>query len=155
MLGVGYTRHSLEVDWERLGNLMEQRLGDSYYKQAIDSSLQFSKVKYTDYSLSVGYGYNWVFAYNWLCNATLMGSLSYKHSTSDVQQASKNFFRDFDFKNISLDGVLRLGVVWNNTRWYSGASAIFHAYNYRKDQFKTNNIFGSVNIYFGYNFGKR
>ncbi len=154
MLGIGYTRHSLEVDWERLGDLMEERLGDSYYTAALDSSMQFSKVKYTDYSVSLGYGYNWVFAYNWLCNATLMGSLSYKHSTSDIQ-SKKDFFRDFDFKNLNLDGTLRLGVVWNNTRWYSGLSAIFHAYNYRKDQFKTNNIFGSVNIYFGYNFGRR
>ncbi len=155
MLGIGYTRHSLEVDWEKLGELVEQRLGSAYGETSIDSSLKFSKVKYTDYSISGGYGINWVFAYNWLFNASLMGSLSYKRSTSDVQQQSKDFFRDFDFKNINLDGVLRLGLVWNNTRWYAGGSAVFHAYNYRKEQFRTNNIFGSVNIYFGYNFGRR
>lgn len=155
MLGIGYTRHSLEVDWEKLSALVESRVGSAFDGASIDSTLMFSKVKYTDYSISLGYGYNWVFAYNWLFNATLMGSLSYKRSTSDVQQKSKDFFRDFDFKNINLDGVLRLGVVWNNTRWYAGFSSIFHAYNYRKDQFKTNNIFGSVNIYFGYNFGRR
>lgn len=155
MLGIGYTRHSLEIDWQKLGALVEQRLGSDYGEATIDSSMMFSKVKYTDYSISGGYGINWVFAYNWLFNASLMGSLSYKRSTADVQQQSKDFFRDFDFKNINVDGVLRLGLVWNNTRWYAGASAIFHAYNYRKDQFRTNNIFGSVNVYFGYNFGRR
>ncbi len=155
MLGIGYTRHSLEIDWQKLGAIMEQRIGPQYGQAAIDSSMMFSKVKYTDYSFSGGYGINWVFAHDWLFNASLMGSLSYKRSTSDVKQRSSDFFRDFDFKNFNIDGVLRLGLVWNNTRWYAGMSSIFHAYNYRKDQFRTNNIFGSVNIYFGYNFGRR
>ena len=155
MMGIGYTRHSLEVDWAKLADLVEQRLGATNADGIIDSSMRFSKVKYTDYSVSGGYGINWVFAYNWLFNASAMASLSYKRSTSDVQNEEKDFFRTFDFKNINLDGLFRLGLVWNNTRWYAGASAVFHAYNYRKDQFKTNNIFGSVNIYFGYNFGRR
>lgn len=155
MMGIGYTRHSLEVDWAKLADLVEQRLGTTNADGIIDSSMRFSKVKYTDYSVSGGYGINWVFAYNWLFNASAMASLSYKRSTSDVQNEEKDFFRTFDFKNINLDGLFRLGLVWNNTRWYAGASAVFHAYNYRKDQFKTNNIFGSVNIYFGYNFGRR
>ena len=155
MLGIGYTRHSLEIDWEKLGALVDQRLGTNYGATAIDTSMMFSKVKYTDYSISGGYGINWVFAYNWLFNASLMGSLSYKRSLSDVKQKSNDLFRDFDFKNINLDGVLRLGLVWNNTRWYVGASSVFHAYNYRKDQFKTNNIFGAGNIYVGYNFGRQ
>ena len=45
--------------------------------------------------------------------------------------------------------------MWNNTRWYAGASAILHGYSYHKDTFSTNNAFGSINIYFGYNFVKR
>lgn len=155
MLGIGYTRHSLEVDWQKLGSVLEQRLGSEFDEASIDSSLMFSKVKYIDYSVSGGYGINWVFAYNWLLNASLMGSLAYKRSMSDVERQSKDFFRAFDFKNINIDGVLRLGLVWNNTRWYAGMSSIFHAYNYRKDQFRTNNIFGSVNFYFGFNFGRR
>ena len=64
-------------------------------------------------------------------------------------------FRDFSFRNFNLDGVGRFGFVWNNTKWYVGANAIFHAYNYHKSQFSTNNFFGSVNIYAGMNFGKR
>ena len=34
-------------------------------------------------------------------------------------------------------------------------SMIFHAYNYRRSNFSTNNFFGSVNLYVGFNFGKR
>ena len=34
-------------------------------------------------------------------------------------------------------------------------SAILHAYNYRKENFSTNNFFGSVNLYAGLNFGRK
>ena len=46
-------------------------------------------------------------------------------------------------------------MVWNNTKWFAGMSAIFHTYNYKKDQFSTNTTFGNVNVYVGFNFGKR
>ena len=64
-------------------------------------------------------------------------------------------FRDFSFRNFNLDGIGRFALVWNNSRWYAGTSCILHSYNYRKSRFSTNNVFGSFNIYFGYNFGKR
>ena len=63
------------------------------------------------------------------------------------------FFLYFNFKNIMLDGVSRVGLVWNNMRWYSGASAVFHSYNYHKSNFSANTMFGNVYIYAGYNFG--
>jgi hypothetical protein len=40
-------------------------------------------------------------------------------------------------------------------RWYAGASVIVRSYNYHKSQFAANNIFGSLNMYVGYNFGAR
>ena len=54
MMGIGYTRHSLEVDWAKLADLVEQRLGTTNADGIIDSSMRFSKVKYTDYSISGG-----------------------------------------------------------------------------------------------------
>ena len=61
----------------------------------------------------------------------------------------------FQFKNFNIDGIGRFGLVYNNMRWYAGASAILHTYNYQKSQFSTNNTFGNFNIYTGYNFGTR
>ena len=43
-------------------------------------------------------------------------------------------------------------VVYNNTRWYVGASAILRTNNYRTSRFRANNVFGSLNAYIGYNF---
>ncbi|MBR6455653.1 MAG: DUF4421 family protein, partial [Prevotella sp.] len=66
-----------------------------------------------------------------------------------------SLLRDFSFRNFNFDGVGRFGLVWNNTRWYAGSSVILHTYRYSESQFSTNTLFGNLNFYFGYNFGKR
>ena len=109
----------------------------------------FSKIRYTDISLSGGYAYNYVFSKNWLLAISLSLAIGYKHSSGDLQHNGFRF-RDFSFSNISLDGVGRFGIVWNNDKWYAGSSAILHSYNYNKPQFSTSNLFGSINIYVGF-----
>ena len=174
MVGLGYTQHQLEVDWDKLSNIVDERLnqksrnqqnqeartqlnqeGEIQTKAKIDSSLMFSKVRYSDYSATVGYGYNWVFAKNWLFNASLSVGLAYNHSRSDDPEQDKFNLKNFNFKNFNIDGVGRFGVVWNNDKWYAGISSVIHSYNYHKDHFSTNNSFGSLNIYVGVNFGKK
>lgn len=152
LAGFGYTRHKLDINWQDFYELANERLGAGYLDDAIDTTLQRSKVDYTDFSLSGGYAYNWVFARNWLFDISLQLAIAYKHTKSDANR-KRGVFREFDFSNFNLDGISRIGIVWNNMRWYAGANAIFHAYNYRKKQFQTNNVFGNVNFYFGYNFG--
>ncbi len=157
MVGLGYTNHELEVDWKMLGAIVDERLNQSVAdneKARIDSSLMFSKVKYSDYSATVGYAYNWVFAKNWLFNASLSMGLAYNLSSSDNGN-EKLQFKNFNFKNFNFDGIGRFGIVWNNTKWYAGANTIIHSYNYKKDNFSTNNSFGSLNIYVGVNFGRK
>lgn len=166
MVGLGYTQHQLEVDWDKLSNIVDERLNQNPMNQLnqearnqmearIDSSLMFSKVRYSDYSATVGYGYNWVFAKNWLFNASLSVGLAYNHSRSDDPELDKFNLKNFNFKNFNIDGVGRFGVVWNNDKWYAGISSVIHSYNYHKDHFSTNNSFGSLNIYVGVNFGKK
>lgn len=154
LCGIGYTRHSLSIDWEKLYSLVERNLGGEIAEQYMDKTLKMKKLKYTDVSASGGYAYNWVFAHNWLAAISLSLSLGYKGSSSDSNKSSFTF-KDFSFHNFNIDGVGRFGVVYNNMKWYVGANSIFHTYNYRKSQFYTNSIFGSVNIYVGFNFGKR
>lgn len=153
MCGIGYTQHSLSIDWEKLYNIVESRLGSNVAASHMDKDLKMNKVKYTDISFSGGYGYNWVFAHNWLAAASLSLALGYKSSWSDSNH-EKFYFKDFSFHNFNIDGVGRFGIVWNNMRWYYGANAIMHTYNYHKSKFSTNNIFGSLNIYIGVNFGR-
>ena len=154
LFGIGFTSQKLSVDWEALAETMNKYLGKELTESVFDSSLVKGEVNYDDLSLQVGYAYNWVFARNCLFNASLSLALAYKHSSGDSDH--KNFtFRDFNFDNFNIDGVSRFGIVWNNTKWYIGSSAILHAYNYHKSNFYTNSVFGSLNFYIGFNFGHK
>ena len=153
LAGIGYTKHTLKIDWEKLYAIVADGLGHATAEKYMDSELKMKKIKYTDISLSGGYAYNWVFAHNWLAAASLSLAVGYKSSSGDTDHGMFTF-KDFSFHNFNIDGVGRLGIVWNNMRWYYGANAIMHTYNYHKSKFSTNNLFGSLNIYIGVNFGR-
>ncbi len=149
MAGLGYLAHTIDFDYEKMESLAKQHLGQEVQ---LDSAFNFKSVRYHDISASVGYAYNWVFARNWLFCSSLSMALAYKNSYS--QNEAKNV-KSFSFSNFNIDGIGRFGLVWNNTRWYAGASVIMRAYNYYKSRFSTNNIFGDLNVYVGINFGPR
>ena len=152
MFGGGYTRHSLKLDYDKLKNSVGKVAPET--AERLDSGLMFKEIKYTDIALSAGYGYNWVFSTNWLLSVSLSAALGYKHSTGD-RLVDLSLLRDFSITNFNLDGVGRLGLIWNNSKWYFGAYGIVHSYNYHKSQFQTNNYFGNVNVYIGFNFGRK
>lgn len=154
LCGLGYTKHSLSVDWEKLYSLVANNLGEDIAQKYMDSELKLTKVKYTDLSVSCGYAYNLVFAHNWLASASVSMAVGYKSATSNDNHGLFSF-KEFSFKNFNLDGVGRFGIVWNNMKMYYGASAILHTYNYSKAKFSTNTIFGSINLYVGFNFGRK
>ena len=56
LLGIGYTQHSLDVNWGELNRVISNRLGNQVPANPIDSTLMFSEIKYTDISIS-----------GWLC----------------------------------------------------------------------------------------
>ena len=129
LLGIGYTEHELEVNWDKLTNLVDEKLNKNLTnggtpEAKIDSSLMFSKVKYSDVNVTCGYAYNWVFAKNWLFNASLSVGVAYNRSKSDNEREHLDI-------------------------------TIIDSYYYKKKQFSSNNSFGSLNIYVGVNFGRK
>ena len=54
-------------------------------QQQLSPSLKFHSLRYTDYNLSVGYGYNWVFARNCLLNISLLPAIAYKKARINDQ----------------------------------------------------------------------
>lgn len=149
MAGFGYMRNSLDFDSDKLQETLQERTSREV---KIDSGLMFNSVKYYNYNASVGYAYNWVFARNCLFCSSLSMALAYKATRGETSDKDKS---GFDIGNFNVDGIGRFALVWNNNRWYAGTSAIVRAYNYRKARFAANNIFGSLNVYVGYNFGAR
>lgn len=158
LVGIGYTRHSISFDFDRLQEVVDANLPEAQTNPdatKLDDGLRFDKVRYTNIALSGGYAYNWVPAHNWLVASSLSLALGYKYSSGDLQRDATTSLRDFSFKNLAFDGTWRFGVVWNNTKWFAGMSTILHSYSYRKSQFSTNNRFGSLNFYVGFNFVRK
>ena len=147
MAGAGFTRNTLDLDFEKLRYTVENSV-EQAREIKLDSGMMFDRVAYTDYSLSVGYAYNWVFAKDWLFCASGQAALAYKTSYGKTAGETDGF----DFRKVNLDGIGRFGMVYNNTRWYAGWNVILRTNNYHTSRFTANNVFGSMNAYVGYNF---
>ena len=157
LLGIGYTNHKVSLDHERLQETLREyakKMPDvDADKLVLDSGLMFNSVEYSSFSFSGGYAYNWVFAKNCLLSASLSLAVAYKQSEGDRSFAEYKNRTEFSFKNFNLDGIGRFGFVWNDRKWYVGASSVMHAYNYKKSRFSTMSYIGSFNVYAGMNFG--
>lgn len=144
-IGLAYSLHDLRFDESKLPEDIKEQL----YKSG-GESMFFNRVKYHDYSISVGYAYNWVFSRNWLLGASFSPALAYKYSKINKYKETP-----LSIKNLNLDFITRAAIVWNNTKYFAGASLIINNYDYRKDDFSLTNGFGLINIYCGFNFKER
>ena len=149
LAGFGYTKNTLEFDYNELQHVIDERLSPGAVK--LDSGLMFNSIRYADYNLSVGYAYNWVFAPKWLFCAGAQAALAYKSTIGNTNENGER--RGFDFDNVNLNAIGRVAVVYNNDRWYAGFSSIVRMNNYRQQRFHSSNVFGNLNLYAGYNFG--
>lgn len=115
-------------------------------------NLKFNKINYRNYTISGGYAYNWVFARNCLLSASLVPAVGYKQAKGE-RISGEEFW--MNIKNLNVDFITRLGLVWNNSVWFAGASFVNHLYDYRRDQFSISNSVSYLNIYFGFCFNRR
>ena len=146
MAGFSYSQHKITFDQSLLPADMQAQ---------IRPSLQFHNLKYTDYNLSVGYGYNWVFAKNCLLNVSLLPAVGFKKARVDDRPTNTESGWKEWIKDVNFDLITRAGITWNNSKYYIGASLVLHTYDYRKENFSMTNSFGSLRIYMGFNFWKK
>ena len=92
-----------------------------------------------------------MFVDNWLLAVALTPALAYKTSTMKAQSPDYNR----DHRSINVDFITRAGIVYNNNRFFAGASAVTHIYQYYQKNFSLTDNFGMINIYVGLNFGRR
>ncbi len=147
LAGVGYTQNTLELDFDKLQQLVEHRLTGGQQAR-LDSGMMFNSVRYHDISLSAGYAYTWVLMKNLIFCASGQAAVAYKTSNGHTVGERDGF----SFNKVNLDGIGRFALVYNNMRWYAGVNAILRTNNYHTSRFAANNIFGSFNAYIGFNF---
>ena len=142
MAGFSYSQHNISFDYDKLPTEKRDQLLNA---------LLFKKVKYSDYSLCLGYGYNWVFAKNWVSNLSLLPAIAYKKSKiNDTPQPHTHWIKDINF-----DLITRASIVYNNSKYFAGAALVMHTYDYRKEDFSLTNTFGTLRVYVGLNFWKK
>ena len=140
--GFLYSEHDVRFDVKKMPEQILNKL---------DTAKFYDRVKYKDYALTFGYAYNWVFAKNWLACISVDPAIGYKQSEIQANK-NENIFKHF-FRNLNFDVVTRAAVVWNNTKYYAGASLVTNTYDYRKTAFTLTSSFGTLNFYVGVNFG--
>ena len=156
-VGLSFTRHELDFDYDALPAGLTQNPGHE-----LSQDFRINNLKYDDYSVSCGYAYNWVFKRDWLLCVSLAPAIGYKRTHSNLSPVETGTGEDrpfwpslFNLDNFNIDVTGRIGLVWNNTKYFGGLSLILHNYNYRHNRLSINNTFGTLNLYLGLNFHKR
>lgn len=134
---LSYTRQTIGFDHEMLPAEM---IG------SVSPALKFNRLKYSDYSIGFGYGYNWVLSKTWLASISLLPSFSYK--VTDLEDGKQSKDPNFDF-------ITRASVVYNNGKYFAGAMLVFNAYDNRMSDLCVSHSFGTLRIYAGMNFWKK
>ncbi|MBR5803526.1 MAG: DUF4421 domain-containing protein [Bacteroidaceae bacterium] len=140
--GISWSHHHLDFDHTHLPVEIQATLSDD---------LKFKQVKYMNFNFNFGYAYNWVFAENWLLAVSLTPAIAYKASRISIEESVYNK----RYNNVTPDLITRAGVVYNNNRFFAGASTVAHVYQYYQKNFALTDNFGVLNVYAGFNFGRR
>lgn len=140
ILGLSYNEQSFLFDYSKF---------DAPIREQLSEGLKFKNVEYKDFSINFGYSYNWVFAKDFLANLSLTPAIGYKNTSLRLAN-SKEFL-----SSINMDLITRAAIVYNNSRYYAGASLVAHTYSYSKNALSIVNGFGVINVYFGVNFWRR
>lgn len=148
-VGMSFDLHELNFDYQELPTDIP-----------VSDDLKFRTNKYWNLSVSAGYGYNWVFKKNCLLNISITPAVGYTHNYGHTMNLNEEpeqevLFKNFNRNNLHLNCTGRLGIVWNNTKYFAGMSLIVHTFNFKHTNLFTNNTFGTLNFYVGLNFIKR
>ncbi len=101
----------------------------------------------TNMKLNFGYAYTGICT-QLPCRSSLNPAVAYK--TSRIRKAEEE--TDEWYKNFNIDFILRVGIVYNNSKYFAGTSFVGRTYDYYRNNFSLNNGFGTLQVYAGFNF---
>lgn len=151
-LGMAFTIHEMDFDYNMLPDEVSKNP-----ETPISSDLQVDYLKYSDFNISAGYAYNWVFKKNWLMCLSLTPAIGYKHVHYDSSEWTANEKKPHALhrENFNLDITTRAGLVWHNGHYFWGLSFVMHNYNFHRNRLSIHHTFGTLSTYLGFHFFKR
>lgn len=151
LFGLQYANNTMRFDWDKFASVIARAQG-----QEIEAKQLVSNLSNDEISLSAGYGYNWVFAKNWL--AAISGTASigflvqnYKNEL-DKDASFSDRFINFRRNYLAFDANARASVIWNNGPWFSGVQCVLFYYQYGSTELLTHQLTGTVYLLVGINF---
>ena len=152
LFGAAYAHNRIVVDWNKLTDIINTQCGTHIEPNEITGYQKNDEI-----TISVGYGYNWVFARNWLAAGELSGGIGYLIQRADYKSAesSKDIFKSIDNfakSKLALNGNARVALLWNNGPWFSGLQGVFFYYQYGNGKVINRNLIGTTYVFVGFNF---
>lgn len=149
---VGSWKIGVRFDHQRI-RFLHHRL-PPYLQRDLAEGLQSVHLNQKNYSVSFGYSYNWVVARHLTLAASVSPAIGYTHKEGQLFN-TRTFWQSIKSNLTNLDCITRVGFIYNNNRWFVGASAIHYLYNYHRERYSFSNSVLYANIYVGFNFHKR
>lgn len=140
ILGAGYNWQKLTFNHDKLDPILKAELKDE---------LKFKQAKFHDFSISVGYGYNWVLSRNLLAGISFEPAISYKKVKLEYTDYNSSQ------KDLSMDFMTRAALTYNNNKYYAGATLESHTYCFDKNDLYIRDGFGVLQVYAGFYFWRR
>ena len=151
VLGLCYSHNRMEMDYKRLPPVLTTPLDDEGHTPLIDE-MKVERTDYKSYTISGGYAYNWVFAPKWLFSISATPAFGMRRSKGERLNTDDLWV---NMKRFSFDFVGRIGLVWNNSKYFAGLSAVTHMFDYKKEGYSINNMVNYVNVYVGFMFDRK
>ncbi len=135
--GVTLSHQNVDIDFNTLPEVFLNKLPDERRKYHIH---------YNDYSVMLGYGYNWAFKKNWLLNATVMPAFGFNHSLSatDVKAYRKDKF--------GMSVKAKFALVYNHNRFYYSINGKYDGHFYSTKEYQFINSYSNLAILAGFRF---
>lgn len=118
MFGFAFTNSDIDVDFTSLPEYMLTKLEGFPLKY---------KFRYNAFNFLIGYGYNWVFARNFVFNITALPGVGWKHCFPECSGGERDMW--------SLDFMGRMGVTYNISDCFLGLGSKVDGAWFRGDRF--------------------
>ncbi|MBR4275419.1 MAG: DUF4421 domain-containing protein [Prevotella sp.] len=152
--GIQYAHNRSDINWQQLTDKMNAVSGTTLENSSLSGEQYNDEI-----SLSGGYGYNWVFAKNWIFGVEATGSIGYliQHTNNEYKPDAdrSKFINDMEAvlrKNIALGVTTRFALLYNSGPIFTGLQGVSFYYQHGNGVMMSRDLIASVYALVGVNF---
>lgn len=152
--GIQYAHNKSNINWQQLADKMRAVSGTTVENTSLSAEQYNDEI-----SFSGGYGYNWVFAKNWIFGVEATGSVGYliQHTNNEYKPDAERstFANNIEAalrKNIALGSTLRFALLYNSGPIFTGVQGVAFYYQHGNGVMMSRDLIASVYALVGVNF---